>query len=148
MGPIEFRSADLHQHSAGLPTNPMIQPEASKLALYTIGQYLNHPASYNPKTAWHEALKNMEGVSNPEPLAIFSEYSRLGALRSDPNPYFISLAGVYWIAYDSGNVGADEVDPLRREFEQLKDLPKQLRSSVTNPQLLAEINPWLDKLGV
>jgi hyaluronoglucosaminidase len=147
LGPIEFRSADLHQHTAGLLANPMIQPEASKLALYTIGQYLNQPASYDAKTAWLQALGNAEGVSNPGPLAKFSEYARLSALRSDPNPYFISLAGAYWIAYDSGEVGAEQVDPLRRELEQLKDLPKQLRSAVSNPELLAELDPWLNKLG-
>lgn len=146
MGPIEFRSADLYAHTAGVLVNPMIQPEASKPTLYTYGKYLHDPDGYDPNQAWQEAIQNMEGVTDPAMFAKFAEYARNSILRTDPTPHFISLAGAYWNVYDSGKVGVEK-DDLRRELELLRDLPKQLHNTITNQHLLKEVDPWVTKLG-
>ena len=131
MGPLEFRAPDLYAHSTGLLANPMIQPEASKIALATVGDYLDHPETYDPAKSWQEALQATGG----EGLRKFSEYAMESSLRKENNSAFAKL------------VAGNEKDKLRQELETLRDLPKQVGEELTGSPLLQEIEPWLSKLS-
>ncbi|ARU61830.1 hypothetical protein CBW65_12910 [Tumebacillus avium] len=139
MGPLENRSADLGEHLSGYLTNPQIQPEASKVALATIGDYLHDPHGYDAQAAWKAAMQAPDGVQDAEALLLFCKYAAESKLRPAGNPDFATLAANYWQNRDPA--------ALRQEFQALAGLPERLRRSTNNPALLAEIDPWLTKLG-
>ncbi|MGB8954370.1 MAG: protein O-GlcNAcase [Tumebacillaceae bacterium] len=131
MGPLEFRAPDLYAHSTGLLANPMIQPEASKIALATVGDYLDHPETYDPANAWQESLQAIGG----EGLRKFSEYAMESSLHKENNASFAKL------------VAGNDKEKLRQELELLRDLPKQVAAELAGKPLLQELEPWLSKLG-
>lgn len=151
MGPIEGRDDDLGQHTAGLLANPMIQPETSKMALFTIGQYLQSPMTYDVKAAWEDALKqSIEGTDGSEAFSRFATYSRSSMLREE-NLEFQTMADAYWNQYyapkvSNGTVNEEAMNTLRREFEMVRDLSKSLKS-LNNQELWQEIEPWAQKLA-
>lgn len=55
-GPIENRAPDLFQYSKGLLANPMLQFNASMIALFTVGEYLYSPENYVPNHSWEKAI--------------------------------------------------------------------------------------------
>lgn len=139
MGPLENRAPDLVEHLSGYVTNPMIQPQASKVALSTIGEYLDSPASYSPDLAWEHAVQSLAALADPDALLLFSRYSQESTLRRSGNPDFAKMTTRYWRDRDPA--------VLRQEFQALAQLPSRLHTSETSPALLREIDPWLNKLG-
>jgi hyaluronoglucosaminidase len=151
MGPIEARDGTLSKHTAGLLANPMIQPEASKIALFTIGKYLQSPAAYSPEQAWNEALQSMDGIGDPQKFALFCTYSRASMLE-EQNTHFLTQANVYWNEYVAPKLKKQPINEagkttLLTEFGALVDLPKSLRATMTNQGLWQEIEPWAQKLA-
>ncbi|WP_157729498.1 protein O-GlcNAcase [Tumebacillus algifaecis] len=134
-GPLESRSVDLQKHVAGLLANPMVQPESSKPALYSIGQYLNRPASYDPDKAYVEGLSEVSGVSRLDLFNKFTDYSRRSMFEQEWNPKFKAL------------VDTNDTARLHKEFEELRNLRIAMQKSTANKQLLKEIDPWLMKLS-
>ncbi|MCM1566862.1 MAG: beta-N-acetylglucosaminidase [Dehalobacter sp. 4CP] len=146
MGPLINRSEDLSAYTSGMLANPMLQPEASKIALYTVSQYLYNPSAYQPLQAWDEALQSMSGIGDALAFRKFCQYSSQSTLDTSDNTGFSKLAGAFWQEYQSGQHGPSESE-LRKELQLLSALPDNLKKTITNQQLLAEISPWAVKLG-
>ncbi|TCP59235.1 hyaluronoglucosaminidase [Tumebacillus sp. BK434] len=135
-GPLEARSEDLQAHVSGLLANPMVQPESSKPALYSISKYLQNPAAYDPEKSYVEGLSELKGVGKSGLFNKFTDYSRRSMFAEDEwNPKFKEL------------VDAEDTARLKKEFDELKGLRGELQKSTTNKQLLKEIDPWLMKLS-
>ncbi|HEU4964582.1 MAG TPA: beta-N-acetylglucosaminidase domain-containing protein, partial [Bacilli bacterium] len=82
MGPLEHRASDLPAHLDGYLTNPMIQPEASKVALATIGDYLHDPSGYNanPDAFWEQSIRELNGNGDANALLTFCRFSSESSL--------------------------------------------------------------------
>lgn len=146
LGPLENRSPDLSKHVEGLISNPMTQPESSKIPLSTIGKYLWDPQAYDPDRAWFQTIRSVGGDSYPAFLK-FCSYSSSSVLTGNNNKSpFSSLADSFWQDYRRNN-GASSENNLREELRLLSNLSPQLRQTVNNQALLNEIQPWLDKLS-
>lgn len=142
MGPLEHRSPDLEDHIAGYIANPMLQPEASKVALATVGQYLTNPRAYVPTTAWQHAIQSVGGVGDPAAFRLFCSYSSKSTVNTVGYAPFSALANSFWTSRSTQH-GAN----LRKELETLQNLPGRLHSTLANQALVSEIDPWLTKLG-
>jgi hyaluronoglucosaminidase len=140
LGPLEGRDAKLDSHTAGWLANPMLQAEASKIALATIGDYLDHPDTYRPDGAWAAAVQGVTGGNASEPLLTFAKYAIKSPVHAEGNAEFAQKVAAY-------KANRDEIAPLRAELETLRDLPQKVHATVENPALLAEIDPWLNKLA-
>jgi hyaluronoglucosaminidase len=154
LGPLEGRDTDLPNHLAGYIANPMIQPESSKVALATIGDYLHDPAAYQAGTSWKNALRSLDGIGDAGAWQLFSSYTQESTLRPVSNPDFAQMASEFWNTYtppteptaaSKNNASAEA--RLRQEFQNLTQLPATLRRTLHNPALLTEIDPWLSKLS-
>jgi hyaluronoglucosaminidase len=146
MGPIENRSPDLFLHLSGYMANPMIQSEASKVALGAIGHYLYDPYSYQPEAVWKESIRTMRGVEDPNAFELFCSFATESVLRKNGNEKFINL----WHAYRTHDKTSDNTNSeqaLRKELSDLADLPATLHTTIRNSDLVSEIDPWLLKLG-
>lgn len=150
LGPVEHRSPDLSKHTAGVIANPMIQPEASKIALATIGEYLWHPLTYNPEEAWLKAVQAAAQAAPGEYQALwkFCTYSAASVLTDNiSNSGFSSLAESFWLEYKP-NQTANSEEKLQAELRLLSRLPQQIQQAVPNTALVQEISPWLEKLAL
>ncbi len=146
MGPLANRYTDLWRYTSGLLANPMLQPEASKIALYTVSKYLYDPDSYDSLRAWDDATRNMPGIEDLSAFRKFCQYSSDSFLNASKNTDFTNLANAFWQEYQSGEHGTREL-ALRQELELISALPDNLNQAITNQELLTEIKPWVVKLG-
>ncbi len=71
LGPLRGRAPDLPGSVQGLFSNPMIQPEASKIPLETIADYLWNAAKYDPEASYKHALVEQYGPAAPRQLRTF-----------------------------------------------------------------------------
>lgn len=146
LGPLENRSGDLGEHSVGLIANPMIQPESSKIALATVAQYLQKPYAYDPEAAWTKAIADLNGILDRAAFEMFARFAEESSLRETGNPAFVSLTDSYWKEQEQ-TARQTYSDKIRDQLNTVSQLPQQLHATVKNQQLLAEIDPWLKKLG-
>lgn len=146
MGPLQGRGATLAAHLAGYISNPMLQPEASKLALETIAQYLQNPGGYRPLTAWNRALGHLPGVTNPALFKMFAIFNTASTLNPDGLSPMATMTSRYEAASSSDQRKAAE-RPLASEFRTLAALPRMLPPTISDKELGREIQPWLAKLG-
>ncbi|MDR3601845.1 MAG: protein O-GlcNAcase [Desulfosporosinus sp.] len=146
MGPLINRSDDLSVYTGGVLANPMLQAEASKIALYTVAQYLYNPSQYSPLQAWDAAIQNISGLGDVSAFRRFCQYSSQSTLNASNNTEFANLASAFWQEYQSGEHGPSEL-ALQKELQLLSALPDNLNQTITNQELLSEIDPWVLKLG-
>ncbi|HHV65962.1 MAG TPA: beta-N-acetylglucosaminidase [Peptococcaceae bacterium] len=150
LGPVEHRSPDLSKHTEGIIANPMIQPEASKIPLATIGEYLWHPLAYSPEEAWLKAVQTAAQAPQGEYQALwkFCTYSAASILTDNwSKSGFSSLAESFWLEYNPERTSNSE-EKLKEELRLLAQLPLQIEQTVPNKALVQEINPWLEKLAL
>jgi hyaluronoglucosaminidase len=145
IGPLRARESGLVNHSEGLLANPMTQAEASKIALWTIGEYLNDPISYDPEAAWDRALA--EVISDSDDRAAYRKFARtsLGScLNDDSSPEFSAALGDVAFSYRRGQMPA--------AIAKLKSLALEISISslviqsptFSNPKLAEESAPWVE----
>ncbi len=146
LGPLQGRSASLTQNLFGYISNPMIQPDASKLALETISDYLQNPSQYDPKAAWENAIETMPGITNPTLFKTFAIYNTESRLNPKGFSQIEAIIKDYQNASSHSQKQAAEMQ-LQKEFSTLEKLPSQLSASITDPGLRNDIHPWLTKLG-
>ncbi|MDP4086236.1 MAG: beta-N-acetylglucosaminidase domain-containing protein [Bacillota bacterium] len=146
MGPLEGRSASLTNNIAGYMSNPMIQPSASKLALETISDYLQNPNGYHSRTSWENAVKYMPGITDPSLFKIFVEFNTSSILNTTGYSPIKSMVAAYQNASANSQKQAAE-KALEKEFSILVKLPSALPPTISDKELLHEIQPWLTKLG-
>jgi YVTN family beta-propeller protein len=148
MGPYTGRAADLGSYVTGITANPMIEEEASKVALFTAASYFWNTSSYDPQSAWLAGLKAIGGPAWPA-LKVLAENSYSSALNPGESPALTPLITDFWNAWGSGTPASlsRASGALLAYFAAMAAAPAQLRAGLGNPDFLSEISPWLDKLG-
>lgn len=144
LGPLEGRDAGLADHGViGLTANPMEHAESSKLALFTIADYVWNPKAYDPFVSWEASLKEFGGPVYPE-LRRFAENNLSSAVRETESPTLTKLIQALWKSLDSGKA-EKEARTLIFEFLRLEQLPQKI-SAIQNNSFLREIEEWLLKI--
>lgn len=146
LGPLQGRDATLLDHVSGYMSNPMLQPEASKLPLATIAHYLLNPTGYQPKADWWQTMDSMAGITNAALFKTFAEYNTTSVLNGSGYAPTASMISAYWNVKSSSQKQFVK-SQLEKEFRTLADLPTTLPPTITDKELLTEIEPWLTKLG-
>jgi hyaluronoglucosaminidase len=149
MGPYNGRSSDLSQYLTGVTANPMVQEEASKLALYTAGAHFWNPIAYDrdPQAAWLAGIRTLGGKVWPA-LKVFADNNYSSVLNPQESPTLTPLITAFWQAwYYSSTDLSGAAARLDRYFATMAAAPGQLRSGLHNPAFLSEVEPWLTKLG-
>lgn len=149
MGPYNGRTADLAQYLTGITANPMIEEEASKVALYTVGAYFWNPPGYdaNPQAAWLAGIKMIGGKVWPA-LQVLADNDYSSTLNSQESPALTPLITAFWQAWDSGAGLGTAAGKLTSYFAAMAAAPAELRAGLNDPDFLSEVAPWLDKLGL
>ena len=145
IGPLRARESGLVSHSEGLLANPMTQAEASKIALWTIGEYLSDPLNYNPEEAWDRALA--EVISNSDDRAAYRKFARtsLGScLNDDASPEFSAALGDVAFNYRRGQMPA-AIAKLKSMALEISISSLIIQSpTFSNPKLAEESAAWVE----
>ncbi|MEV7402954.1 beta-N-acetylglucosaminidase domain-containing protein [Streptomyces sp. NPDC091267] len=138
LGPFNGREKGLPGRLAGITANPMIQPYASKLSLYTVADYAWNDAAYDPRTSWGKGLKEYAGgdARTEQALRTFADVNYSSALNTDKAPELAAEFARYWKSGDAkrlasvlGNLGA---------------APARLRADLPDHGFTDDAAPWLD----
>ena len=148
LGPLENRGSDLTEHGVlGITANPMIQAEASKIALFTVADYTWNPADYNSEASWERSLKAFGGNATVA-LKTFAENSYASNLNGNEGALTLAtLINEFWEAYETDNpeVAANQ---LLDQFKAFEETPALLQENLDNENFLDETSAWLKKLEV
>jgi hyaluronoglucosaminidase len=157
VGPYRGRDPDLSEVSRGILANPMELPEASKIALATIADYLADPVRYDPEVSLTRAIRDVagdgsaDGGRDAEAFATFADNVRSSCLCDDDALAVSSALVSFSVAADEA-VETGGVGSLRDAAAELQGLSTQLlaaaahllRGDVANPTLIDECRPWIE----
>ncbi|MDG4862102.1 beta-N-acetylglucosaminidase domain-containing protein, partial [Streptomyces sp. T-3] len=140
LGPFNGREKGLAEELAGITANPMIQPYASKIALFTVADYTWNDQDYDPRTSWSGALKEMAGgdARAERALRVFSDASYGSLLNEQQAPELAAAFEEFW--------DTDDEARLARVLAEFGAAPGVLRDRLPEPGFLADADPWLDSV--
>lgn len=149
--PFRGRTAEARRLARGFVANPAGQPEASRIALHTLGDWWADPDAYDPDEAWDRALLAVGG--SPEDAAalrIVGELTRRSALEPGRHPVpalerFRRVASG-WAAADEREREAAAVD-IMAETSRWGEAARRLLHGPANTRLAMELAPWARKLA-
>ncbi|HMQ32999.1 MAG TPA: protein O-GlcNAcase [Chloroflexaceae bacterium] len=146
IGPVRGRDPGLHRAARGVLANPLLQAEASKIALGTLADYLADPHGYDPEGAWLRALDEAAGAASLPALLRFAECSLHSALGGDDAPRLARLAGEALAELRAGaDPGASAaLATLDAYLGELDEASYHLKNRMGNLALRANLLPWLE----
>ena len=145
IGPYQNRDPLLDRFSQGVMANAMEYPEASKIALATIGDYLWDPLTYHPDQSWLEAIADVAGEADAAAVATFADNVRASCL-SDPDPIRLTAAlqrFAFEIQFGDAEAAGHQLSTFAEELGAAAD--HLLGNTMENGTLQTELRPWLTK---
>ncbi|WP_128431279.1 beta-N-acetylglucosaminidase domain-containing protein [Streptomyces cyaneus] len=151
LGPYTGREPGVASASTGVTANPMVQGEASRIALFTSAAYLWNPDAYDPRAAFLASVRDLAGSGTGADAAkwlrIFAENSYSSQLDPTESPTLTQLIAAFRKAYEQDSGLDRAAAELKSYFADMAATPAQLRARLDNPGFLDETSAWLDKLG-
>ncbi|MFI1737854.1 beta-N-acetylglucosaminidase domain-containing protein [Streptomyces sioyaensis] len=138
LGPFHGREKGLPEQLAGITANPMIQPAASKLALYTVADYAWNDTAYDARASWGAAIEELAGgdARTARALRAFADTGYSSALNPQQAP---ELADA--IAEFTAGGPARRLDAV---LQALEEAPAVLRDRLPDRGFVRDSAPWLD----
>jgi beta-N-acetylglucosaminidase. len=151
MGPFVGNGTDIAEQLGGFVSNPMEYAEASKVALFSIADYVWNMKGYNADESWNAAISFLM-PQTADAFKVFCENNiDLGytyhALRLDNESADLKKLIDKFNA--SGNEVSKEVlEGLKDEFRKFSNASAELLASTENPALVNEIKEWLEVFNI
>lgn len=149
LGPYTGREPGVASAATGVTANPMVQGEASRIALFTSAAYLWNPEAYDPRAAFLASVRDLAGAGSGAAkwLRVFAENNYSSQLDATESPTLTGLIAAFRKAYEQDSGLDRAAAELRSYFADMAATPAQLRARLDNPGFLDETSAWLDKLG-
>lgn len=147
LGPYTGREPGVAAEATGVTANPMVQGEASRLALFTSAAYLWNPHAYDPQRAFLASVRDLAGPGAAKWLRIFAENNYSSQLNPTESPTLTRLIAAFREAYEHDSGLDQAAAALTSYFTDMAATPARLRARLDNPGFLDETSAWLDKLG-
>ncbi|MBT2368965.1 beta-N-acetylglucosaminidase domain-containing protein [Streptomyces sp. ISL-10] len=137
LGPFSGREKGLPAELAGITANPMIQPYASKIALFTVADYTWNDRAYDPRTSWLAALRWYAGGDGRTERALraFADVNYSSRLNVQQAPELAAEFERFWQDGDA--------DALLATLEELRAAPSVLRDRLPEQGFVDDAGPWL-----
>ena len=151
MGPTFGNDLDIANQLGGFVSNPMEYAEASKVSLYSIGDYCWNMEAYDADASWESALQYLMPQHTAE-FRLFCENNVdlgdnvHGLRRTNESPSFVEAKDNFDALMAQGNTTA-AVAKLREHFNLMADAATKLKASTYNPALTVEITPWCEVMN-
>lgn len=146
MGPTYGNDIDIADMLSGFVANPMEYAEASKVSLFSIGDYTWNMPAYDPNTSWEAAIEYIM-PQNREAFRFFCENNvdlgpnTHGLRRTNESPEFVTAKEIY-----DRNITTDRETAFTDVTEQFNKFAEYARTLMTTDEakaLTEEIKPWL-----
>ncbi|ADD42134.1 protein O-GlcNAcase [Stackebrandtia nassauensis] len=146
LGAYTGRENGLSAEVSGVISNPMNQPEVSKVALYSFGEYGWDDESYQAEESWERALSEAAGGSEEvvDALRRFADLNQYDeTLHQEPAPELAAALDAFWEAWDAGDhdAAAERFDAV---LADLAAAPDVIREGAADPAFAEQARAWLD----
>ncbi|MCX4537709.1 beta-N-acetylglucosaminidase domain-containing protein [Streptomyces sp. NBC_01669] len=146
LAPYTGREAGVAGQLAGLTANPMNQSYASRIALFTVADYLWNAEAYEPQSSWAASLSELAGgdPATTAALRAFADLNTTSPLQKAQAPELAAAIKEFWAAWPTDPVQA--VHALRPRLTAVAEGPAVLRADLAQSQqgFLTDAAPWLD----
>ncbi len=148
MGPTTGNDLNIADMLSGFTSNPMEYAEASKVSLFSIGDYNWNMPAYDADASWKNAIKYIM-PSATEEFRFFCENNvDLGATvhglrRYDESPEFVAAKATFDTQIAAGNK-AEAYAAVGEQFKKFVTTADLLLGSSEAPALIEELTPWLN----
>ena len=147
MGPTTGNDLDIADMVSGFTSNPMEYAEASKVSLFSIGDYNWNMPAYDADASWENAIKYIMPTLAEEFHFFCENNVDLGATvhglrRNDESPAFVDAKAVYNAEMAAGNRDLAYA-AVGEQFEKFVTTADRLLASTEAAALIEEITPWL-----
>lgn len=148
LGPYVGRSPGLAGSLVGITANPMIEPDASKIALFTVADFTWNDTAYNPAASWQAGLHEFAG---PDPqvqasLNAFADLEYYSEIDPVQAPALAAKLATFWSAWEADRPGA--ASQLDAYLSTIQNIPAVLSTTLPGAaEFAAETQPWLDSAG-
>lgn len=146
LSPYRAREPGIETVLHGIVLNTMLQPQASKIALWTAGRFFADSATYDPDTALDEALIEVAGGSaGAAAVARLAEQFRSHPLIGDEteSPTLVARSADFFATPSAASEAA-----LRALFASFVSTPAALARDVANTALVGELREPARKLAL
>ena len=146
IGPYLGRDRHLYRVSCGVAANGMEFPEASKIAIGTIADYLWNPEAYDPEESYRLTLRRCLGERDWADFLPFADNNRASCLYPNDGTVFRDNVDDILFRLRLGDKeGAKKI--LDAEIERLNRSQQLFSRGMENRELEAEIRPWTAQFG-
>ena len=152
MGPTYGNDLDIAEQLSGFVSNPMEYAEASKVSLYSIADYTWNMEAYDSKASWEQALQ----VLMPEHVEAFRVFCQHnvdlgptghGLRRQGESAAFQQAADEFAKAMENG-YDKKAVAEMNKQFKEMIAAADELLTSTEEPEMIAEIAPWVQVMKI
>lgn len=146
LAPMVGREPSLYRVAKGMVVNPMIQPEASEIALGTSADYLAAPHEYDPQRSWEQALREVAGETSFEALRCFAEMALDSCVGIRGGVELARLVAEALVGLRAGEAPSRSgaVRALEAYVAGLVDGCFFLKMRMPNLALRQELAPWIE----
>ena len=149
MGPTYGNDLDIADMLSGFTANPMEYAEASKVSLFSIGDYTWNMPAYDADASWEAAIRYIM-PENHEAFHFFCENNIdlgpnvHGLRRTNESPQFVEAEKVY-----RNNITNDRnaaFTAIGEQFNKFVSSAETLLSTDEASALTSEIEPWIQSM--
>ena len=149
MGPTYGNDLDIAEMMSGFVANPMEYAEASKVSLFSIGDYCWNMQAYDADASWEAAMRYIM-PGNYEAFRFFCENNVdlgpnvHGLRRTNESPEFVEAEKIYRknIANDRSAAFA----AIAEQFNKFTNSAETLLATDEAKELTSEIKPWIETM--
>jgi len=145
LGPYSGRDTTLGDSLQGVLLNPMLQPQATKIPLWTAASFFSSGRGYDPEAAWEEALEVASNGRGTDALRRLAQQFRSHPLIGDDRES-APLADAMEAFFSTGS--GPSRTALGDLFAAYARNEEELETSLGNPGLLAELREPAHKLSL
>lgn len=137
----------------GFASNPMDKPEASKIALFGVGDWTWNIDGFNSDKSWRDGIKQLFPKYHEAMQTLADHSSDQGknghGYRREESVAFKPVIDKATNEINGGKLSAGTAKALNAEFSKMKKAAEILSKSVPedNPELWLEIQCWVKNLG-
>ena len=149
MGPTYGNDLDIADMMSGFVSNPMEYAEASKVSLFSIGDYCWNMPAYDADASWEAALKYIM-PENYEAFRFFCENNVdlgpnvHGLRRTNESPEFVEAEKVYRMNIENDRAAAFAA--IAGQFSKFVSTTEALLTTDEAKALTSEIEPWIQTM--
>lgn len=146
MGPTYGNDLDIANMMSGFVANPMEYAEASKVSLFSIGDYCWNMPAYDADASWEAAMRYIM-PENYEAFRFFCENNVdlgpnvHGLRRTNESPEFVEAEGIYRSNIESDRAAA--FTGIEEQFNKFVNSANALLETDEAQALTSEIEPWI-----